>query len=221
MRIYSYTAFILYWSFEPQLLNWKCFPYSVKLFSISLLFTHSHCYPSLYEMRCVCVCVCVSVRCVQACAHTLMCACVHVWAIWFFSLYACEADVKACAFSLPRPSSVQPQQGLSRARIKGAREEEKVPPQLIWPLWGEEHYSHWCSGRMAKTPRSFRKGLFKVWCDPKDWVGRWVLSPLWGRWEHCPCSATLIPLWTIGSLSWMGSQVVHFCFTRHWRGLLC
>lgn len=126
MKIYSYTAFILYWSFEPQLLSWRWFPYSVKLFSIFLfLFTHSHCYPSLYEMRCVCVCV--SVRCVQACAHMRMCACVHVWAIWFFPLYACEADVKACAFSLPSLLCSAPARSEQGENKRGKRGGESAP----------------------------------------------------------------------------------------------
>lgn len=168
------------------------FPFPFHTFSLLSLF--------VWDEVCVCVSVCA------VCKHALICACAHACMSEQFDFSLCMR-VKRTWRHVPflsRPSSVQPQQGLSRARIKGAREEEKVPPQLIWPLWGEEHYSHWCSGRMAKTPRSFRKGLFKVWCDPKDWVGRWVLSPLWGRWEHCPCSAALIPLWTIGSLSWMG-----------------
>lgn len=113
-------------SFEAKLLNWRCFPCSAKLLSIFLPFTHSHCCPSLYEMRCVC-----QYALIYACAHACMSKqfdfslCIRVKRTWRHVPF------------LSRPSSVQLLQGLSRARIKGAKEEEKVLPQLIWPLWGE------------------------------------------------------------------------------------
>lgn len=194
------------------------------------LFTHSHCYPSLYKMRSVCVSEGVSK---QACAHSCVCACVHVWAIWFFFFSLC-VRVKRTWRHVPFlscPSPVQPRQGLSRVRRKGGRiGGKKAAPPCYPPApqpphthsWfghcrGEEHYSHWCSGRMAKTPRSFRKGsLFTAWCDPQDWVGRWVLSSLWAQWEHCPGCAALAPL--AGSPSWKELPgclyLSRFIFTR-------
>ncbi len=118
----SYTVFLLYWSFKGALKIWRCFPCSVKPFSV-FLFTHSHCYPSWCWMRCVCANVC----CVQACTHMCMCACVHVWVIWFFSLYACEADVKACAFSLPSLLCSAPARSEQGENKRGAKGGESAP----------------------------------------------------------------------------------------------
>lgn len=56
-----------------------------------------------------------------------MCACVHVWAIWFFSLYACEADVKACAFSLPSLLCSAPARSEQSENKRGARGGESAP----------------------------------------------------------------------------------------------
>lgn len=68
--------------------------------------------------------VCVSE---QACAHTCMCACVHVWAIWFLSLCACEADVKACAFSLPSLPCAAPARSEQGENKRGRRGGESAP----------------------------------------------------------------------------------------------
>lgn len=171
-------------SVSPLLVIWRTEGVFLKApnYSVFSFFSHILIVIPLGSIRGVCVSVC----CVQACAHTCMCACVHVWAIWFFPLYACEADVKACAFSLPS-LLCSAQQGLSRARIKGAQEEEKVLPQLIWPLWGEEHYSHWCSGRMVETPRSFRKGAY----SRLDVTRRTGLED--GCWAHCGDGGNIVP----------------------------
>lgn len=65
--------------------------------------------------------------CVSVCAHPCVCACVHVWAIWFFSLYTCDADVKACAFSLQsllRSAPARSEQGENK---RGKRGGESAP----------------------------------------------------------------------------------------------
>lgn len=136
----------------------------------------------VWDERCVCHCVlCASMR---SYVHVRMRACLSNLIFPFVCVWSGREGM--CLFS-PRPSSVQPQQGLSRARIKGPREEERVPPQLIWPLWGEEHYSHWCSGRMAKTPRSFRKGAY----SGLDVTCRTGLED--GCWAHCGDGGNIVP----------------------------
>lgn len=123
------------------------------------------------------------------CKHAVIRACAHACMSEQFDFSLCMHAKRTWRHVpfLSRPSSVQPRQGLSRARIKGAQEEEKVLPQLIWPLWGEEHYSHWCSGRMAETPRSFRKGAY----SRLDVTRRTGLED--GCWAHCGDGGNIVP----------------------------
>lgn len=104
-----------------------------------------------------------------------------------FSLCVCVKRTWRHVPFLSCPSSVQSRQGLSRVRIKGVQEEEKVLPQLIWLLWGEEHYSHWCSGRMAETPRTFRKGAY----SRLDVTRRTGLED--GCWAYCGDGGNIVP----------------------------
>lgn len=129
--------------------------------------------------------------CVQACAHILVYACVHVWAIGV-SLCACEADVKACAFSLPSL--------LCWAPAWSEQENEKGSE-------GRGKSSHSWSGLCGEGCTLFPLKLWKHVWDPQKLEhgglihvtqrigsGRWVLCSLWGRWEHCSRSAAIIPL---------------------------
>lgn len=90
--------------------------------------TRSHCYPFLAIRRGVRERA--SWASVRSYAHVCMSEqfdfslCVHAKRTWRHVPF------------LSHPSSVQPRQGLSKAGIKGEREEEKVLPQLIWLLWG-------------------------------------------------------------------------------------
>lgn len=100
----------------------------------------------------------------EVCKHVLVRACAHACTSeqFYFSLCVrAKADVKACAFSLPSLLC----SGLSRGRM-GAERRRKYSHSWFGHCGGggggegEEHYSHWCSGCMAKTPRSFRKGAY-------------------------------------------------------------
>lgn len=104
----------------------RVFPHSVKNHSVFSSFSHT-----LSVLNEVWVCA------VYVCKHALICACAHACMseqFDFFPFCVCSKRTWRHVPFLSRPSSVQPRQGLSRARIKGARKEEKVLPQLIWPL---------------------------------------------------------------------------------------
>lgn len=118
------------WIDKVLLIDILTFP-SVSLYWPFLVFPFSHC-STHWPLWSGCKNVCA-----PPCAHTCVCACAHVWAIWFFSLYACEADVKACAFSLLCLLSSTPAKVWAGWEWKGSRRRRKFPPQLIWPLWGE------------------------------------------------------------------------------------
>lgn len=170
---------------SPPLAIWKT-AFQPKVFSSRR--QTAQCFPS-FPSSLLSLSVLGEVWVCAVCKHALIRACAHACMSEQFDFSLCMRAKRTWRHVpfLSCPSSVQPRQGLSRARIKGAREEEKVLPQLIWPLWGEEHYSHWCSGRMAETPRSFRKGAY----SRLDVTRRTGLED--GCWAHCGDGGNIVP----------------------------
>lgn len=118
MKIWVYNVSPLYCSIEGQLLSGRCFPWHPQTI---------HCFPAFRKFSLLVLLVLDEVCACSVQALAYMCACVHVWASWFFSLYACKADVKVCAFFLPSLLCSDPARSEQGENKRGTRGGESAP----------------------------------------------------------------------------------------------
>lgn len=112
--------------------------------------------------------------------RALIRACVHVWAIWFFSLCACEADVKACAFSLPsllRSASARSEQSWNK---RGARGGESTPTVDLTIVRGRNTISIDALDARLKPPEALGRELIQGLVWPRGLIWKMGVEPFVG-----------------------------------------
>lgn len=143
-----------------------CFPHSVKNHSVFSSFSHT--LLVLNEVWVYGVCVCV-----QACAHMCVCACVHVWAIWFFPLLCCVQSGREgmCLFSpwsLLCSAPARSEQGENKGGAKGG---ESAPTVDLTIVGGRNTIPIDALDAWLKPPEALGRGLIQglMWPGGMGW----------------------------------------------------